>query len=116
MSAGSKIIEAADLPSEEKVYLKKDWTGWRVIEPIKDPETGIFIWKNFLNRKGFMLLIYIIIIVSLGYMAFREQLYNYKMVLENPCDYCADCNYKNINQFSSGGDSVSGLNLIENLT
>ena len=72
----------------EIVYLKKDWTGWRTVEPIIHPETKKFIWKNFLSKKGFLTLGYVIFLLLVLFFAFKEQLLNYKDVMENPCRYC----------------------------
>lgn len=35
---GKKIIEAAELPEEDRVYMKKGIFGWRVVHPIKNPD------------------------------------------------------------------------------
>ena len=85
------IIEASDLPDDEKIYLKKDWTGWRVVEPIKDPETGEIVIKNVLSRKGFVTLFLLLLFMGILFLTFNEQMTNYKKVMENPCDYCIDC-------------------------
>jgi hypothetical protein len=86
-----KIIESSQLPLGEKVYLKKDWLGWRVVEPITDPETGKFIWKNFFNKRGFIQLGIILLILVFSYFAFQEQLSNWNTVMSNPCSFCSDC-------------------------
>lgn len=76
------------------IYLKKDWTGWRVIEPIKDPKTKKIIWKNVFSKKGFLSLgVLLIILISL-YLAFNESVNNYKEIMENPCEYCITCYQK----------------------
>jgi len=91
----------------EKIYLKKDWTGWRVIEPITDPETKVFIWKNFLSKKSFLLLIVLLIIFLSLYLAFQEQYNNYKNVIENPCDFCYQDNINEVsNFFELGGEKL----------
>src|SRR3990167_1667898 len=91
-----KIVEASDLPEGTKIYLKKDWTGWRVVEPIKD-ENNKFLWKRILlgTRKEKAFLGFIIFLVLMGYLAFNEQLDNYKSVLNNPCAYCTTCQENN---------------------
>lgn len=87
-----KIIEASELPEGEKVYLKKDSSGWRVVEPIRD-EQGKFKWKRFMlgtkRERRFMYFIIFLAIVS--YLAFDEQLNNYKRVMDNPCAFCNSC-------------------------
>ena len=86
-----KIIESAELPQDEKIYLKKDFLGWRVVEPIKDPETGKFIWKNFFSKKGFFNLAVLLLILAIGYLAFKESIANYETVMQNPCAFCNSC-------------------------
>ena len=84
----SKIINAGDLPQGEVVYLKKDYFGWRVVEPIIDPKTNKFIWKNFLNKKGFVFLGFLLLLLGIGYLAYGEQISNYYEVMHNACKYC----------------------------
>ena len=86
-----KIIEAGELPDSEKVYLKKDFLGWRVVEPIIYPDSRKFIWKNFFNKKGFVILLFLLLLGGLGYLAFKESINNYKEVMTNPCAYCTSC-------------------------
>lgn len=100
-----KIIEAGNLPEYTKVYLVKGWTGWRTVDPIIDPETGKFNKKNFLNKKGFLTLIILLLIIGIGYLAFNEQIENYKMVINNPCEFCVDCYLSKTNSgLDSGGE------------
>jgi len=86
-----KTIEAHNLPEGEEVYLKKDWTGWRVVEPIVHPTTKKFIWKNLFSKKGFLFLIVFIIIGLSFYSDVQRFMKQYNEVLENPCPYCSDC-------------------------
>ena len=64
----SKIIEAGELPSEEKVYLKKDWLGWRVVEPWKSDD-GKISWFNFIlgGKRALLFLVIVLIIIFLNY-------------------------------------------------
>ncbi len=48
----------------ESFYVKKNMLGWGVVEPIRDPETKQFIWKNFLNKKGFIVLGFILLLLG----------------------------------------------------
>ena len=86
-----KIFRAEELPENEEVFLKKDMFGWRVVEPIIHPTTGKFIWKNFLNKKGFVLLIFLLILGGFCWLAFNESINNYNIVMNNPCSFCKDC-------------------------
>jgi len=85
-----KIIESSELPLGEKVYLKKDWLGYRVVKPIKDPETGELIWKNLFDMRGFIWLIVLLFILGMLYLGFQEAINNYQQVLSNPCLYCSN--------------------------
>ena len=89
----NSVIEASQLPEGEKVYLKKDFMGWRVIEPWKDPETGKINWFNLLTggKKNLYILIGITIILIFIVLAVREQITNFNTVMSNPCAFCVDC-------------------------
>lgn len=81
----------------EKVYLKKDWLGWRVVEPLylKDAEGKVdwktWSWKNFLNKKGFVTLGFLLLLLLFLYLGFQEQINNFRAVMNNPCSFCIDC-------------------------
>ncbi len=77
----------------EFVYLKKGWAGWRVIEPIKDPQTNKIVWKNVFNKKGFLVLGFLLLLLGLGYLGFKEQIKNYQTVMEEPCIFCKDTEF-----------------------
>jgi hypothetical protein len=84
----SEIIEAADLPESEEVYLKKDWLGWRVVDPLR--KDGVVDWKKFIigsKRTWFQLAIYILILLLL-YLGIKELIANYQEIAANPCNYC----------------------------
>ena len=83
------FIEAGELPESEKVYLKKDFTGWRVVEPLS--LEGKIIWKNVFNIKGFVVLAYILLLLLIIYLTYHEQIGNYERVIKNPCSFCTTC-------------------------
>ena len=86
------IVEASEIPEEEKVYLKKDWFGWRVVEPWKDPINGKINWMNLLglNKSNIVFLI-VITLLSLGFwLGVNELIAQYKLIADNPCLYCSD--------------------------
>lgn len=87
----ANIIEAGNVPENERVYLKKDFLGWRVVEPIKDPETKEILWKNVFSKKGFFNLVILLLILGMVYLGYNESITNYKEVMTNPCSYCKDC-------------------------
>ena len=86
----NKIIESSELPIGEKVYLKKDWFGWRVVEPWKNPETGKINWFNFLvgGKRGLVFLLFVAFLLFVFYLGVTELIADYKLIASNPCDYC----------------------------
>ncbi len=60
------IIEAADLPEEEKVYLKKDnfFNEWRVVNPNKK-------WYQ-MNKKDWFWLLFVAILSRMFYLGVNE--------------------------------------------
>lgn len=93
----SKIIEASELPENEKVYLKKDWFGWRVVEPYKD-ENGKTNWKRFLfgTKKTLITLIIYLLIAVMLYVGIKQLIAGYADIANNPCKYCIDCFKKDV--------------------
>lgn len=98
------MIETKDLPNDERIFLKKDFLGWRVVEPIT--LDGKIVWKNVFSKKGLAMLIFILMIMGLSYLAFKEQINNYREVMSNPCSYCEDCRI----MFNKGSDKIGNLN------
>lgn len=88
----NKIIEASGIPEDIKVYLKQDSAGWRVVEPIKD-ENGKLLWKRIIlgTKRERRFMYFIIFLALVTYLAFNEQVDNYKRVMDNPCAYCNSC-------------------------
>lgn len=88
----TEIIEASQLPENEKVYLKKDWSGWRVVEPIKD-ENGKINWKRviFGTKRTLIPLIIYIVLAILFYIGVKDLISSYQVIADNPCRFCADC-------------------------
>ena len=86
------IIEASQLPSEEKVYLKKDWFGWRVVHPIRNEDSSLN-WFNFIfgSKSNLAFLIIIILLAGVFYLGINELIDNYKLIADEPCKFCKDC-------------------------
>ena len=113
------IIEASELPDAEKVYLKKDFLGWRVVEPYKNPETGKVNYFNILcgGKKGLFILIVIMLLSGLFYLGINELVSNYKQVADDPCKFCTDCHEQTLSILSNMKSSsyekfnISNLNL-----
>jgi len=103
----NKIIEAAELPEEDKVYLKKDLFGWRTIEPWKDPANDRINWFNFLlgGKRNLATLAFVLIIIGLLALGFNEVVSGMRDIVAQPCNYC-----QGYSQSSAGG-SLAGLNL-----
>lgn len=60
------IITAEQLPENEKVYLKKDFLGWRIVHPIRN-EDGTINKINLIfgGKRNLAILLGLIIIVLL---------------------------------------------------
>ena len=84
------IIEASQLPDQEKVYLKKDWMGWRVVEPWKCPETGKINWFNLITggKRALILTLLLFGVAIILYLGITELVVIYKDIAMNPCLYC----------------------------
>lgn len=93
------IIEAKELPDNEKIYFRKNWffSGYHVVHPYKD-ENGKINWINLLfgGRDNLFTIIFTAILLFLFYFGVQDLLMSYKSIAENPCSFC-DC----ANQFVS---------------
>jgi hypothetical protein len=107
----TKIIESSELPIGEKIYLKKDWFGWRVVEPWRDPITKKINWFNFLvgGKRNLVNSIIFIIIIGLIFLAYKEQIVAYYTIMKRPCDFCPG-------SFASCKDLAVSINNVINLT
>ena|SRR3990167_253506 len=74
----------------EKVYLKKDRLGWKVIAPIRN-EDDSWNWFNFFTggKRALVDVIFYIILALLIYFGIKELISNYELIANNPCDFCA---------------------------
>lgn len=86
------IIEAANLPEGEEVYLKKDFFGWRVVNPIKNKD-GKLVWQNLIfgGKRNLLYLVLLMLFFGIAYLGVTELLHDYKEVAKNPCAYCTTC-------------------------
>ena len=80
----------------DKVYLKKDFTGWRIVHPPKNPD-GSLNWFNILVG-GWGNLIFVLFILGLTFTFFY--VYNHdtaemQKVVGNPCGYCLTTDMQN---------------------
>lgn len=87
------VIEAGNLPESEKVFLKKDFFGWRVVRPIKNID-GSINWSNFIfgGLKNFLIVLVIIgLIIWVKHDAnVRVESYgeNCKIISQHPDIFC----------------------------
>lgn len=63
----NKIYEAGDIPLDDKVYLKKDLFGWRVVNPAINPSTKKINWINMIlgGWRNFLVILFIVLIILL---------------------------------------------------
>lgn len=88
-----KIIQAKDLPQDEKMYFRKDWAGYKQVYPVLDPETKKLNWLNLLvggKRNGVFLLL-ILILAAVLYLGVNDLISSYKQVADDPCSFCTTC-------------------------
>lgn len=85
----NRIIEASELPEGEKIYLKRDLFGYRIVYPIKN-EDGKINMVNLLFggwRNLFFLVLFLLLITGFIY-TYQHDTQEMQKVVENPCKYC----------------------------
>ena len=82
-----EIIEISQLPLGEKVYLKKDWLGWRVVHPIKN-EDGTINWFNLIfgSKSNLIFLILVLLLLIGFYFGFVELFTSFSATQLNTCN------------------------------
>jgi len=97
-----KIFEARELPEGERVMLRKDRLGWRIVHPLKDHE-GKPVWMNILfgGKRNLVYLIIMLAFLGLLYLGINELVSNYKIIAEHPCNFCNQCSNAFISNLSS---------------
>lgn len=104
-----KWVEAHQLPEGERVYLKKDFIGWRVIEPWKNEDGSINKFNLLLGgKRNLFILGFVMILAVLIYLGFNEAIANYKMIAEAPCDFCLSCSQASSSVFNLSNFTVLG--------
>lgn len=89
------IVEAAQLPEHEKVFMKKDVFGWRVVHPFLN-EDGSKNWLNILTggwRNLVTVIVLVLCLLGLIY-AYQHDMAEVKEIVEEPCNFC-NCDLKN---------------------
>lgn len=98
-----KIIEASELPNNEKIYLRKSFDGWRVVYPLRN-EDGSINWFNTLTGGNWWKLIVLTIIVLVVLGLAQEYISNLK--------FCADLmNYMNNRSIVLDNNPIHLLNM-----
>lgn len=71
------------LANGDVVKLKKDWFGWRVIEPPTK-------WYHYIvgSKRNLFMLIILMFIAGAMYLGITELISQYKVIADNPCEYC----------------------------
>ena len=101
------IIEASDLPEQDKVYLRKGYFGYRVVHPIKN-DNGSINWVNLLvggwgNLVTLIFLAFVIGTFFYGIYDITHQLHNQTLTV---CEFFPPTTNDKIN-------SICGRNLTE---
>lgn len=91
------IFEAGDLPEDEKVHLRKDIFGWRVVYPIRNPEGKLLPLNTiFGNPRTFILLIVCVLLFLLIIGGAKNELNSiesrYHNISSDPVGYCNNIN------------------------
>lgn len=116
----NRVIEASQLPENEKVYMRKGFDGWRVVYPWKD-ENGKMNWKNIILGGNWGVLVKTVLIVLFVFLFFyvythdTKECREFQKELPNKlpliCDsYLKIDNYGRIGNLSSFLDSFKILN------
>lgn len=86
-----KIIEVSELPKDEKIYVKKDSFGWRIVNPIRTPDGKINVINLlFGGWRNLMFLILILLLVLGFFYIYHHDTAEMMRVVENPCSYCRE--------------------------
>ena len=90
MIVKDKIYEASEIPENEKIYLKKDFLGWRIVNPIKNDNGKInMINLLFGGWRNFLFLFVILLFISGFIYVYDHDTQELMKVAENPCLYCS---------------------------
>ena len=94
-----QIIEASQLPQTDKVYLKKDFLGYRIVHPWSNPETGKLNWFNICTGGWRNLITIAVVVLFLLWVLYdtNNQIKEYKEYCEpiskDPVKFCEDIGF-----------------------
>jgi|SRR3990167_3221813 len=89
------LIKIKDLPENERIYLKKDMFGYRIVQPIKN-EDGSFNWINLIFGGWRNLVSLIALLALIGFLIYshfhdvQAIQSNYEVISANPLAWCKD--------------------------
>lgn len=85
----NNIIESANLPETEQIYLKKGIFGWAVVQPIKN-EDGSTNWINLLfgGYGNLFKLLFFLLVIFLFILGTREVTMTYKTLYKDCLEKC----------------------------
>jgi len=102
-----RIFKHTEIGDDQTIYLRKDFLGWRVVDPILDTEgNAISNLKDLLKIKrdakniakfvfgGKRVIFYMILGIlgyTLVYLGIHDLIDAYKQVMSNPCAFCESC-------------------------
>ena len=88
----TEIIEAANLPESDKVYLSKGIFGYRVVHPIKN-EDGSQNWVNTLvgGWGNFIKIIFIILLILFFLYGVNQMMISCNNMAAHPEQYFKGC-------------------------
>ena len=83
-----KNVEPIDLGNNETIHLKKGRFGYRVVNPIKNPD-GTTNWINLLigGWGNFWTLIFIMFVILSFLYGVKQMMTDCNDMAKNPCDY-----------------------------
>jgi hypothetical protein len=105
-----KIIEAGELPEQDKVYLKKDMFGWRIVQPNRID--GKINWLNLLvgGKRNALVLIILLLLIGFHMYSHYHDVYaiqnKYANISADPIAWC-----KNVNSNPAAYQEYKPINL-----
>ena len=103
------IIPAENLPEKEKVYLKRDFLGWRLVSPIRN-EDGSYNWFNLIigGKRNLFILGMFMFITLLAIFAYSHDVNAikdfYAEIAHNPTTFCNQYMTNGTNRYSELAD------------
>lgn len=75
----------------ESIYVKKDFLGWRVVEPTRDENGKLNLMHLiFGGKKNLIILVLLLAIAAFIYFGISDQLLQCKDIAAAPCNYCQE--------------------------